>query len=85
LTPQPAGDVAVSDMRALAAHDRVILWGGVPGPMFAPPFTWNEVRQHVETLLSAWADGPFILGVGDQVPPDGDLDFVRKIADLIRH
>ena len=71
-------------MRALAANNRVILWGGVPGPMFAPPFTWNDVRQHVETLLSAWADTPFILGVGDQVPPDGDLDFVRKIADLIR-
>jgi len=85
LTPQPAGDVAVSDMRALAAHDRVILWGGVPGPMFAPPFTWNEVRQQRFHVLSAWADGPFILGVGDQVPPDGDLDFVRKISELIRH
>ena len=85
LTPQPAGDVAVTDMRALAANDRVVLWGGVPGPMFVPPFTWNDVQQHVETLLSAWANGPFILGVGDQVPPDGDLDFVRKISDLIRH
>ena len=84
LTPKPAGDVAVADMRALAANNRVILWGGVPGPMFAPPFTWNDVQQHVETLLAAWADTPFILGVGDQVPPDGDLDFVRKIADLIR-
>jgi hypothetical protein len=85
LTPKPAGDVDVADVRTLAANDRVILWGGVPGPMFVPPFTWDDVKQHVETLLSAWGNSPFVLGVGDQVPPDGDLDFVRKISDLIRH
>jgi hypothetical protein len=84
LTPKPLGDVAVTDMRALAANDRVVLWGGVPGPMFSPPFTWDDMQRHVETLLSSWADSPFILGVGDQVPPDGDISFVRKIADLIR-
>lgn len=85
LTPKPSGDVAVTDMRALSANDRVILWGGVPGAMFVPPFTWDDVQQHVQTLLASWASGPFILGVGDQVPPDGNLDFVRKISDLIRH
>jgi len=85
LTPKPVGDVSVTDMRALAANDRVVLWGGVPGPMFCPPFTWDDIRQHTQTLLSAWASGLFILGVGDQVPPDGDLDFVRKISDLVRH
>jgi hypothetical protein len=85
LTPKPAGDVDVIDMRALVADDRVVLWGGIPGPMFVPPYTWNDVRQHVQTLLSAWANSPFILGVGDQVPPNGSLDFVRKISDLIRH
>jgi hypothetical protein len=84
LTPIPAGDVAVSDIRALAGQDRVILWGGVPGAMFVPPFTWDDVRRHVQSLLSAWAGTPFILGVGDQVPPDGNLEFVRMIADIIR-
>lgn len=85
LTPKPSGDVAVADMRALAANDRVILWGGVPGAMFVPPFKWDDVRRHVESLVEAWGNDPFVLGVGDQVPPDGDLDFVRKISDLIRH
>jgi hypothetical protein len=85
LTPKPAGDVNVNDMRALAANDRVVLWGGIPGPMFVPPYTWDDVRRHVQTLLSAWANSPFVLGVGDQVPPNGSLDFVRKISDLIRH
>jgi hypothetical protein len=84
LTPKPAGDVAVTEMRALAANDRVVFWGGVPGPMFVPPFTWVDIQHHVETLLSSWADSPFILGVGDQVPPDGDISLVRKIAELIR-
>lgn len=84
LTPQPSGDVAVSEMRQLAGGNRVIFWGGVPGAMFVPPFTWDDVRRHVETLRTAWAGTPFILGVGDQVPPDGNLEWVRMIADLVR-
>ena len=83
LTPQPAGDVVVTEMRALARSNRVVLWGGVPGAMFVPPFTWEDVRRHVESLLSAWSGAPFVLGVGDQVPPDGNLQFVRNITDLL--
>ena len=37
LTPKPAGDLDIEEIRKLAASDTVILWGGVPGVMFAPP------------------------------------------------
>jgi hypothetical protein len=83
LTPQPAGDLPVEDMRAVAGNPAVILWGGVPGVMFAPPYTWRDMQSHIRRVLRAWQDTPFILGVADQVPPDGDIDFCHRIAEEI--
>jgi hypothetical protein len=83
LTPQPVGDVAVEEMRQVARNAQVILWGGVPGAMFSPPFTWPEVERHVRKTLTAWEGTPFILGTADQVPPDGDIDFVKRISELV--
>ncbi|MBN1912597.1 MAG: hypothetical protein JW818_22945 [Pirellulales bacterium] len=84
LTPKPAGDLSCAQMRDLADNDRVILWGGVPGVMFAPPYTWPQMKAHVEQTLEAWRDRLFVLGVADQVPPDGDINFCRRIAELVR-
>lgn len=83
LTPRPGGDLSVEEIRALAGDADVILWGGVPGVMFAPPFTWQEVESQVQRVIDCWGRGRFILGVADQVPPDGNLDFCRKIADAV--
>ena len=83
LTPAPVGDVSVEDMRALAGSDTLILWGGIPGAMFAPPYTWKQMRAHVEKLLEAWGAAPFVVGVGDQVPPNGDISMCRKISDML--
>jgi len=82
LTPKPAGDLKIAEIRDLADSDTVILWGGVPGVMFAPPFTWEQMKAHVQRLIACWGNRPFIMGVADQVPPDGDIDFCRKIAEL---
>ncbi len=84
LTPKPAGDLGVEDLRPLAGSAEVMLWGGVPGVLFAPPHTWSVVRAHVERTLALWKGQPFVLGVADQVPPDGDAGFCRKIAEVIR-
>ncbi len=83
LTPQPAGDLDVEDLRACARNSRVILWGGVPGVMFAPPYTWRDMQAHVRRTLRAWQGTPFVLGVADQVPPDGEIDFCRRIAEVV--
>jgi hypothetical protein len=42
------------------------------------------MESHVRRLIGCWGDRPFILGVADQVPPDGDIDFCRKIAQVIQ-
>ena len=83
LTPQPVGDISMEEMSALAGG-RMALWGGVPGAMFAPPYTWDDVRAHVEQLLRAWRGRPFVVGVADQIPPNGDIRMCRMISDLVR-
>jgi len=84
LTPEPVGDLGVDEMNRLAGSDSVILWGGVPGAMFSPPYTWAEMKAHVLHVLECWRDRPFVLGVADQVPPDGNIEFCRRIADLLQ-
>lgn len=84
LTPQPAGDVPADEMAGLVRKQNLVLWGGVPGAMFAPPYTWENMRSHVLSVLSAWKDRPFILGVADQVPPDGNIEYCRGIRDVVR-
>jgi hypothetical protein len=83
LTPKPGGDLEVAEMTALAGSETVVLWGGVPGVMFAPPFTWRDMQIHVEKVLRGWGKRPFVLGVADQVPPDGDIRFCRRIAEML--
>jgi len=83
LTPQPAGDLDVADMPAVAGCDKLVLWGGVPGVMFAPPYTWVDMEAHVRRVLAVWGDRPFVLGVADQIPPDGDITFCPRIAELV--
>jgi len=85
LTPQPVGDLDVGEMRTVAGNDSVILWGGVPGIMFAPPYTWDDMEKHVVKTLGAWKGSRFILGVADQVPPDGDIGFCPRIAELVEN
>jgi hypothetical protein len=40
----------------------------------------NHVRQVLETLT---AEPRFVLGMADQVPPDGQLHWVARVRDLI--
>lgn len=83
VTPGPVGDCSAEEMRRMVSGTHTVLWGGVPGAMFAPPYTWQEMKLHVESVLAAWSDIPYVLGVADQVPPDGDIELVRRIAELV--
>jgi hypothetical protein len=83
VVPKPVGDVEIADLRALAGPD-VILLGGLPGAMFAPPFTAQDIERQVLEIIRHHKDSnKFIFGVADQVPPDGDLKLVRLVSDLI--
>ncbi len=82
MTPAPVGDVRIDEIRELVGEELIIL-GGLPGAMFAPPFTAAEMEQHVRNIIAHHKDrGRFILGVADQVPPNGDLGMVKMIGEM---
>ncbi len=83
VTPGPVGDVEIEDLRAVAGSDTVTLWGGVPGAMFAAPWTAADLRAHVRRLLDALWPGRLIVASADQVPPDGDVSLCRVVAETI--
>lgn len=83
LTPKPVGDVKVDEIRGLAG-DKILILGGLPGAMFAPPFTAKEMERHVKEIIKIHKEsGRFMLGIADQVPPNGDLALVKLISDLV--
>jgi len=83
ITPAPVGDVAVEELFTLV-NEKTILWGGVPGAMFAPPFTWDDVKTFVENIIQRHGpSGRFVLCSADQVPVNGDIDLVRRISELV--
>ena len=83
VVPKPVGDVEICDLRKRAGDD-VILIGGLPGAMFAPPFTATDIEKQVKEIIKHHKDSnKFIFGVADQVPPNGDLALVKLVSDLI--
>ena len=41
------------------------------------------MSDYRDALLALWRGSRFVLGVADQVPPDGNIEFCRRIADLV--
>lgn len=83
VVPKPVGDVEIADLRKLAGDD-VILIGGLPGAMFAPPFTAADIEKQVKEIIKHHKESnTFIFGVADQVPPNGDLELVKLVSELI--
>lgn len=83
VTPKPVGDVGMDEIRKLAG-ERILLLGGIPGAMFAPPFTARDMERHVKEIIRLHKDsGTFMFGVADQVPPNGDLRLVKLVSDLV--
>jgi hypothetical protein len=85
ITPAPVGDVEIEDLRGVAANQETVLWGGIPGAMFCAPWTREQVRAHTRRLLQCLGGkNRLVVGSADQVPPDGNLDYCRTIAEVIQ-
>jgi len=83
ITPSPVGDLSPEEIREELSGYDTIVWGGVPAALFAEP-DWNVLRQYISgAARTLWRDGKLILGVGDQVPPNGEIDYCRRIARLM--
>lgn len=84
VTPAPVGDVEIRELRAVVENADTIIWGGVPGAMFCTPWKPGDIRRQTESLLEALAaGGRLVVGSADQVPPNGDIDYCRLVAETV--
>lgn len=82
-TPAPMGDCTIWDV---AEHlgGEVVVQGGVPASGLCHGFPLDELERLVRDSLEVGKRGGFILGMGDNVPPDADfsrLDFITELVD----
>ena len=83
LTPAPVGDLEIEEF-AEAAGPGPILWGGLPGVYFTDKVTDAEFEAFVERVLGVMRQEPrFVIGVADQVPPDGVWERVARVQELV--
>lgn len=83
VTPAPVGDVPVEGLREMAGPD-IILWGGLPGVYFSSLYPEKSLHDMALDVIRHHLPGhKFIMGVSDQVPPDGDIRRVKMITDLV--
>ena len=84
LTPYPVGDLKWEDLAAIAGDSKSIFWGGIPGVYFTASVSDEEFDRHVKYILSIMVKEPrYVLGVADQVPPDGLESRVKRVGELV--
>jgi uroporphyrinogen-III decarboxylase len=84
LTPKPSGDMDFREVAALANNPDSILWGGIPGVCFTNHISDEEFDKHVCQVIEVMRAEPrYVLGVADQVPPDGLESRVRRVGELV--
>ncbi len=84
LTPDPVGDLAIEEWATYVDKPDTILWGGIPGVYFTPVISDQEFDRHIRAVLDVMKSEPrYVLGVADQVPPDGMESRVRRVAELV--
>jgi hypothetical protein len=80
-TPLPQGDVTLEEIEA-AVGDRVLL-DGVPAVCFLPSYPYEELIECVERIVDLFYPH-LVLGISDELPPDGDIERVRLVGKLVR-
>ena len=84
LTPAPAGDLEIERWAEVSGNSQTILWGGLPGVFFTELVSDEEFDAHVRRVLEVMRSEPrYVLGVADQVPPDGLERRVRRVRELV--
>lgn len=79
-TPTPQGDVSLEEIEE-ALKDRVCL-DGIPAIYFLPIYPVEKLISCAQRIVEIFYPR-LILGISDEIPPDGDIERVRMIGKLI--
>jgi hypothetical protein len=83
MTPAPVGDLEVERWPEWRGETPTFFWGGLPGVYFTDKVPEAAFERHIRAVLRVMTSTPrYVLGVADQVPPDGLEKRVRRVAEL---
>jgi hypothetical protein len=68
-----------SGRRALAAE----ILDGIPALYFLPSYTVGPLVTCVKRLIEMFYPR-LVLGISDEIPPDGDIERVRLVGELVK-
>jgi hypothetical protein len=80
-TPVPQGDVTVDEIKR-GLGDLVLL-DGIPALFFLPTFPVEELVDCTKRLVELFYPR-LVLGISDEIPPDGDIERVRLVGELVQ-
>ena len=82
-TSPPMTYLTVRDAQKVWGQQMAI-WGGIASTYFRPQSSREEFENQVLDILpSGRANRYLVLGTGDNVPTDGDLDRVRRVTQAV--
>jgi hypothetical protein len=80
-TPLPQGDVTNSQMKD-ALGDKILL-DGIPAVYFLPMYPVEELIECTREIVELFHPR-LVLGISDEIPPDGDIERVRMIGEMVQ-
>jgi len=80
-TPLPQGDVTVEEIKR-GLGDMVLL-DGIPALYFLRSFALETLVDCVKRLVELFYPR-LVLGISDEIPPDGDIERVRMVGELVK-
>jgi hypothetical protein len=80
-TPIPQGDVTLEEIKE-ALGDRVLL-DGIPAVYFLPYYPLETLIDCAKKVVELFHPR-LVLGISDEIPPDGDIERVRLIGQMVR-
>ncbi len=82
-SPYPMTKDTTAELRKVLG-DRATIWGGIPSMLFEPEYSDKEFDDYIINMFKEIAPGDhFIVGMGDNLPFDGRIEQVSRIAELI--
>jgi uroporphyrinogen-III decarboxylase len=81
LTAKPQGDVTLEELKA-SIGDKILL-DGIPSILFLPEYSKKDVQEYTKKVLEMFSPN-LILGISDELSPNGQIMQVEMIADLVK-
>ncbi|NVM17377.1 MAG: hypothetical protein HWN80_06640 [Candidatus Lokiarchaeota archaeon] len=82
LTAKPQGDVSLEDIKD-AIGSKIFL-DGLPSILFLPEYSDNYLKEYTQKVLNLFSPN-LILGVSDELSPNGDIRKIEKILEIVKN